>query len=211
MDTHLIRFLAADKLELKGLWCGPRRPRRVFIYIHGLAGEALSGLPLAEKLIDSRTAVFSFANRGSGTVNSFRQHCGHSQVYKIAGMAHEVFTECVADIAGAVKVAQTMKVPEIFLLGHSTGCQKSVYYLAQKPKSPVTGAVLLAPISDYASVVTGPEQKIYRRALNFARKEVRAGRTQTMLPSEIWEQPMDAQRFLSLYDVPNTGTGTEAK
>lgn len=87
----------------------------------------------------------------------------------------------------------------IFLLGHSTGCQKSIYYLAKRPRSRVKGAILLAPISDYSDVAAKLDQPEYRRALAAAERLKRMGKPHALLPAGLWPTPLDAQRFLSLY------------
>jgi pimeloyl-ACP methyl ester carboxylesterase len=115
------------------------------------------------------------------------------------GAAHEVFADCVDDIEGAIKFAKRYG-KDIFLAGHSTGCQKSIYWAFKKKKG-VRGIILLAPVSDYAATVMldGPQKM--RTALSHARSSIRNGKKHELLPESVWEWGLlaDAQRYVSLY------------
>lgn len=119
---------------------------------------------------------------------------------KLAGETHEIFTECVYDLQGAIDYVRGVGVENIFLAGHSTGCQKSIYYLSKKGKqNQVKGVILLAPISDYAASQKLDDRKQLLLAEKKARELVEKGSQHEILPKEIWPQTHDAQRFLSLY------------
>ncbi len=114
---------------------------------------------------------------------------------------HEIFTDCVDDIDAAVRFAKSRGAKEIFLLGHSTGCQKSVYWASKRRgERAVKGIVLLAPISDYASQRDIDKKGMLRKGQLHARKLVQKGEDHTLMPAALGgEFPCDAQRFLSLY------------
>lgn len=199
---RLITIATPRHLLLNGLWFGSLRPQTVYIYLHGLSGTFFYQSELTASLADKRTAVISFNNRGSGLTNGYRRLNSRSaQGYDhvLGGVQHEVFTDCRDDIAGAVAYARRLGARRIFLIGHSTGCQKSVYYLAHKPDPRVKGAVLLAPLSDYSTVSQDGSPAAYRRSLSAARRLVKAGKPHTLLPEGFWPLVYDAQRFLSLY------------
>lgn len=199
MSISLLSFPAAKNLRLNGVWLGKSKPETLYIFIHGLGGSIFSRAPLTALLASGSAAVLAFNNRGSGTINYLKQKKGEKKNYFPAGMAHEVFGDCADDIDGAVAYARAQGVKRIFLLGHSTGCQKSVYYLAKRPKTAVRGAVLLAPISDYADVLKREKKQKYGRALTAAKRLQAQGRFHDLLPASVWPAPLDAQRFLSLY------------
>ena len=200
LPIKIIGFETPRRVFLQGLQLGADKPSRVYIFIHGLGGSIFSRIDLLSRLADKSSAVITFNNRGSGLINGFKRRRGNKYQYAgLGGLAHEVFSDCVDDISGAVDYALNLGVRDVFLIGHSTGCQKSVYYLAKKKNSPVKGAVLLAPVSDYAALQKEVEPVVYRRALKEAKKLVAAGRSHALLPAEAWRHPIDAQRFLSLY------------
>jgi alpha-beta hydrolase superfamily lysophospholipase len=140
--------------------------------------------------------VLTFSNRGHDIVTNVKQKVGLERKYHQAGMAHEVFTDCVDDIEGALRFARTQGAKKIYLTGHSTGCQKSIYYAFKKKDPKVAGIILLAPLSDYAGDRKKPQ---LRKAVAHAKRMVKAGKADELLPPGMWWHYADAQRLLSLY------------
>lgn len=199
MDDSLKVFTTPKGIQLQGVWLGSRHPRNLFIFVHGLGGSLFSRAPLLSLLASSKDAVFTFSNRGSGTINYFKRTKGKKKDYIKAGVAHEKFSDCIDDLDGVLSEARKAKPDNIFLVGHSTGCQKIIYYLAKKPRARVKGAILLAPISDYSGRFLSLGESGYKKALSKAKSLFNSGRPHELLPEKIWPETMDAQRFLSLY------------
>lgn len=199
-DYHIASLQTPKKFLLQGLWLGSSKPHTVYIFVHGLGSTLFSQITLAQSLVAKDTAVLVFNNRGNGIVSGIKRITNTKKGYtrETLGAAHEVFEDCVDDLDGAVAYAHTHGAKRIILVGHSTGCQKSVYYLYKKKNSPVSGAVLLAPMSDYASSVKETPPKMLARAVAYATKLVAAGKPHELLPTSVWPQTCDAQRFLSL-------------
>lgn len=196
-STNIIEIQTPKKFLLNGFWFGPKNPSTAIIWIHGLASSAFSKLGIVEKLVGRDTAVITFNNRGSATVNRTRKINPKKKggmEYVLSGGAHEVFTESIDDIQGAIDFARKQGAKKIFLAGHSTGAQKSAYFAAKKGKS-VSGIILLAPMSDYAGAVK-EDAKALKDGVKAARMLVAAGKGTTIVPG--WWT--DAQRFLSLYN-----------
>ncbi len=191
------------KIRLNGLWLGPRKPKQVIVWVHGLGSSMFSKLFIADQLVDTSTAVLMFNNRGHDKVASGSS--GRNKRIR-QGAAHEIFTECVDDIQGALNFAKNAGVKNIFLAGHSTGCQKSAYWGAKKGTG-IRGIILLAPMSDYASERTAQGNAALKRAEAVALRYVKAGKKSVLLPEDVWSWSWlaDAQRYLSLY----SGTSAE--
>lgn len=203
MNCQVIKIKTPKKYLLDALYFGPLKADRLFIFIHGLGGNLFSKIDLFESLVDKKTAVLAFNNRGHGAINRISREdkrTARGYVNHTMGFSHEIFSDCVDDLEGAVNFAFKTKAKSIFLIGHSTGCQKTVYYLAKKQKSPVQGAILLAPMSDYASMVFNTKGTLYKKLITIALKMVLDKRGKELMPSHLWSVPIDAQRFLSLYD-----------
>jgi pimeloyl-ACP methyl ester carboxylesterase len=207
--VQLAEIHTPKKFILNGIWYGPKRAQCVFIYVHGLGGNMLNSVArsLAPELTDQNCAYLSFNNRGYGTVskaykNKPKTKKGYESV--LAGAAHEVFEECVDDIEGAVQYARAHGAKQVFLIGHSTGCQKSIYWAHKKGKG-VDGIVLLAPVSDYPAMKKIAGAPALKRAGSAAQKLVAKKKKHALLPLSIWPELVDAQRFLSLY----SGKGNE--
>jgi pimeloyl-ACP methyl ester carboxylesterase len=198
-----VQFITPRKYLLDGLWYGGSKPRRAIVFVHGLGSSAFAHHDYLAPLADRKTAVIFFNNRGHDQVSRIKRagsRVARKRKSLLAGAAHEVFADCADDIRGVVNLLRRKGVKQVYLVGHSTGCQKSVYYLGAKPgRKSVRGAVLLCPVSDYAAVRKSADPVRLRRAQAAARKLVRERKFHTYVPPEIWPDPVDAQRFLGLY------------
>ncbi|OGG53937.1 hypothetical protein A2851_03465 [Candidatus Kaiserbacteria bacterium RIFCSPHIGHO2_01_FULL_53_29] len=195
--AYVVEIVTPKKFILNGLWFGPKKPKRVIIWIHGLGSSMFGKLLIADELVDHETAVLVFNNRGHNKVASV-SGVGGKRIK--GGAAHEVFTDCIDDIEGAINFARHAGVKNIYLAGHSTGSQKSAYWGYKKGKR-VKGIILLAPMSDYSAATMLSGKRAVTRAAEVARKLVRKGRAHDLLPADVWDWKLlaDAQRFLSLY------------
>ena len=192
------------KFKLNGVWYGPKKAKRVVILVHGLGGNMLNSVAslFASVLTNTETAVLSFNNRGHGLVSKAYKSAPKTKkgyVRITAGSVHEVFEDCVDDIDGAVQYARAHGAKEVYLAGHSTGCQKSVYWAFKRKSSGVKGIILLAPISYYAGMRMEAGDKAINKALAVARKLVAEKKDHHLLPTNVWSAMIDAQRFVSLY------------
>lgn len=199
---HLVEIETPKKYLLNGLWFGPRKAKRAVVFVHGLSGSVFSMQYVVQALARGDTAVLAFNNRGFGVINRVKRRRGKKTVSETIGAAHERFADCADDVQGAVDFARSAGAREIFVAGHSTGCQKAVYWAsrAKRPRN-VRGIVLLAPVSDYAAALKTDRGGRLRRATHHALRLIRAGKSNELMPAQFlttWSYD-DAQRFLSLY------------
>jgi len=207
INSTIIKIQTPKGFLLNGLLLGPEKAKTAYIFIHGLGGSLFSQTELLYKLASENSSVLTFDNRGNAVVKTvFQNYPRNSKKYKkhIIGSAHEVFADCLDDIDGAVQYAINLGAKNIFLVGHSTGCQKSIYYLAKRIKTQVKGAVLLAPMSDFADTYAYTGRKMYNKAVLYSKKLVSRGKPHELLPLNVWPDLIDAQRFLSLYTPDST-------
>ena len=196
-----VEIVTSKSVLLHGLWFGSKRARRVVIVVHGLGSSLWKNLffSLAKGLARGRTAVLIFNNRGHDRMSGLYRAGRSRSKRKWAGGASEVFTDCVDDIEGVIRFARKQGAKRVFLVGHSTGCQKSVYWAYKKKGRGVRGIVLLAPLSDYSVALRDDKNGRLARATKYARALVRQGKKHELLPQSIWPAIDDAHRFLSLY------------
>ncbi len=207
MKFELIKFSTAKKIELFGFYLGKKNPETIYIFIHGLGSSVLRKADLYQHLVGKNSSVLAFNNCGSDIIARFNQIKGRrSEDYKskTIGSAHEKFVDSFDDISGAVLWAKKLKPKKIILVGHSTGCQKSIYYLSKNYDKKVKGVALLSPISDLAGVLNMVSLKQFKKAKSFAQKRIKEKREKELLPLSIWPSYIDAQRFLSLYSKNST-------
>lgn len=199
--AHIVSITTPEGVQLDGIWYGPKKAQKIFIVIHGLGSSVFSNNGLFAPLADDKTAVLMFNNRGHDKVTRIRKRdLRRKKGYRsiVAGASHEIFTDCRDDIAGAINVALSHGVQEVILIGHSTGCQKAVYYLSHSPRVPIKKLILLSPLSDSAGIRTMLLPDDLKRLQNHARQLVDSGKPHTLLPQSDWPPLDDAQRFLSL-------------
>lgn len=194
--AHVIEIQTPKKFLLNGLLFGPVKPKKVIILIHGLGSSAFSKLRIVDELINKETAVLTFNNRGHDRVSNLVPLNGKRGA--LAGEAYEVFTESVDDIDGAIRAARKTGAKEIYLAGHSTGCQKAAYWAYTKKGKGIQGIILLAPLSDYAASVMQNTKGRLAKATAHARKLVKAKKGNELMPTALWSELHSAQRFLSL-------------
>jgi len=199
----VIEIATPKKYLLDGLWFGSQKAKKAIIFIHGLSSSAFSGHKLIVPLADKNTAVVTFSNRGHDKISKLKKIDKRKKkgyVSKRAGGTHEIFTECADDIQGAVNFVKDKGIEEIYLAGHSTGCQKSVYYLSRRGKQKlIKGVILLAPMSDYASALKFDKDDQLKKITKIAKELINKKRPHEILPLNVWPDMDDAQRFLSLY------------
>ena len=185
---------------LRGLWFGPKKPKRVIVWVHGLSSSAFSMMHITSKLADTHTAVLAFNNRGFEKIADVKRVVGKKTKWIRAGAAHEVFTDCVDDIQGAINFARKAGAKRIFLGGHSTGCQKSIYWAYKTSGRGVHGIILLAPVSDYAVALAQDKNSTLEKLTKIAQRMVKSGKKHELMPKSVLNDGSlcDAQRFLSL-------------
>jgi len=202
MPCFAIEIVTPKKVRLKGLWLGPKKAKRVIVWVHGIGSSMFSKLDISEKLTGSKTAVLVFNNRGHDTVSRIA-YANETRIgaTELGGGASEVFTDCVDDIQGAINFAKKNGGKEIYLAGHSTGCQKSIYWASRTRGRGVKGIILLAPISDLSADMYLQGKRKVERAIKAARIMVKQGRKHEFLAPKLWPELVDAQRFLSLHTI----------
>lgn len=170
--------------RLDGFWRHDARLRkRLLVFVHGMGGNFYRSRLKKELMVRCAGEGFdmlSFDNRGAGE-----------------GVRDERFGWCVADIEAALAFGREAGYERFVLAGHSTGCQKIVYYQALRKDPRVAALVLLGPGDDYAIV----RRDLGRRYAYWARKAralERAGRGAEALPACCLG--FSARRFLSIAD-----------
>lgn len=197
-----VKIQTPKKFLLDGLLLNQNNKNAFYIFVHGLGGNLFSQIELLQKIAGTKNSVLTFNNRGNGIISKIKQiDTKDKRGYKThnIGMAHEVFEDSVDDIEGAVNYVSKLGAKNIVLIGHSTGCQKSIYYLSKKNNPLIKGVVLLAPMSDFADTFAFTDKKVYQKAVAYAKNKISQDNPHDLLPSNIWAQTIDAQRFLSLY------------
>ncbi|KAK9236940.1 hypothetical protein V1525DRAFT_405455 [Lipomyces kononenkoae] len=110
-----------------------------------------------------------------------------------------------SEIEEAVSYFSKLRGGKVVLMGHSTGCQDTIYYLTRHAtsldNSKLTAGILQAPVSDREAMLhLFPDQ--YSELLEYAVSEANSGRGQEFLPKKysdlFFSTPITANRWISL-------------
>lgn len=198
---RLVRFAAADGVELAGLLYEPRKPStRAAIWLHGTGGASIFDASRTNILGDAFTArgvaFFPFNNRGAHLIRRLRK--GTKRIG--GGMAYEVIRDCVHDIDGAIRELRSRGYRDITLIGHSTGANKIAVYDHYRPRNTAKRYILLAGGDDTGLMYEQFGVRKFARVLEKARAMIRERRGDDLAPQAV--SPM-LMSWRSLYDMLN--------
>ncbi|MFY9463139.1 MAG: alpha/beta fold hydrolase [Candidatus Sungiibacteriota bacterium] len=147
----LTKIKTRDNVILDGIAVLPRRRSdTALVWIHGLGSSFARNQTLIKELsgqcVKNRIAYFKFNTRGHDIVNR-----NASKGDTLYGAGFEKFEECVSDIRAMIGYTRKLGYKKIILAGHSTGANKSLYYLYKTKDRAVKGLILLGPVNDIAA------------------------------------------------------------
>jgi pimeloyl-ACP methyl ester carboxylesterase len=165
----------------------PEKNSPMLVFVHGM-GSNFYRSALKKAFLEAAPAlglaVLSFNNRGAER-----------------GTEDEPFRSCLPDLDAAAEFARRQGHRKMVFIGHSTGCQKIVYWQAKRKHPAVAGLVLLGPADDYA-VTRRDLGARFEQKVAWAKKKVAAGKGAAQVAG-LYER-FTAKRFLSLADVRAT-------
>ena len=187
-EGALVAFPAAGGRTVRMLdgfyRAAPKKNEQVLIFVHGM-GSNFYRSALKKAFLEVAPArglgILSFNNRGAER-----------------GTEDEKFSTCLPDLDAAAEFARRHGYRQMVFAGHSTGCQKIVFWQAKRQHPAVAGLVLLAPADDFA-VSKRDLGKRFETKVAWAKKQVAAGRPDAPV-SGLYER-FTASRFLSVADV----------
>lgn len=189
IDGALVELCAKGcKRPLDGFWArSDRRSPTLAIFVHGMHSNFYrSAFKKAFlRLLPARGIdVLSFNNRGA-------EH----------QTADEVFEHCRFDLDSAIAFGRSRGYRRFILIGHSTGCQKALYYVRLRRPLDVQALVFAAPGDDYA-IARRELGARFSTAVRVARRMVNQGQGRKIL--RLQGEPaflgFTARRFLSIAD-----------
>lgn len=200
---RLVRFEAADGVELTGLlYEPPRRGRRAAVFVHGTGGASIFDSRRTNLLADvfrgAGVAFFPFNNRGAHLLRRLRRAGKRKSVP--GGMAHEVIRGCVPDLDGAIAELRRRGYRDVTLIGHSTGANKIAVYDHYRPRNAAKRYVLLAGGDDTGLLYEQLGPRRFASALEKARARIRERRGEELVPPSVSGLPMSWRSF---YDMAN--------
>lgn len=201
--AELHQIITKDGIPLEGLLFQPNRKGKTAAVWFGGLTSRFSKNPertnvLADIFIKNGISFATFDHRGLGVINSFKTGKGKNKKYILGGTTFEKFEHSVLDIEAILIFLRKRGYKKIFLLGHSTGANKTAYYIWKRGGYGVTGAVLLGPLSDIPGIKAELGRK-YFTVLKTAGKMVKKSRGKELLPFKLVNGAFwSAERFWSI-------------
>lgn len=180
---HLVTLTTRcrSRRNLDGFWVtGKQRSQKLLIFVHGMGSNFYKSRfkKAWMKLAPARGLdVFCFNNRGCES-----------------DVTIEHFPDCLHDLDAALEFALSEGYRDVFLLGHSTGCQKITFYFhKRKPRS--VRALLLTALGDDLAIARRDLGRSYPGWIQRAQQLVAQGKGDHKLPAKC--MGFSAKRFLS--------------
>lgn len=178
------------------------------IEIHGMSGNFIENYyanVLGEKLAAKGYGFIYGHNRGYCHVNDIATKPAKTDDngwnYTRIGEAYELFEDSPKDVATWIAKAQELGYKKIILLGHSLGCNKTIYYLHKNPEADIAGVILASPPDMVGLVELEKYQPNHQKLLRQSRELVQAGKPREVLDGKIWDwYEISAQTYLSLFE-----------
>lgn len=120
------------------------------------------------------------------------------------GTFDERFSDCLYDLDAIRDWAARRGMGRVVWVGHSTGCQKSVFWQARRRAAETAGIVLLAPADDNA-ILKRDWGALFARKVAWARRQVAEGKGDVAV--ERGYERFSARRFLSVAEESRAEAG----
>ncbi len=202
MLSEFIKITSSDGLIHHGLLFSPgEKTSKAIIHVHGLAGNFYenSFIPVMARAYTGRGKAFMpVNNRGHDYMSDIEKiDTARSRSVK-GGGAYERFEECVFDISSSVSFLNERGISRICLQGHSTGCNKIVFYLNREPVKEAFSIALISPCDDIALMSSEKGNK-FTEGLKRANSLCAQGLPGKLLEPELVFYPMSARTYLDYF------------
>jgi pimeloyl-ACP methyl ester carboxylesterase len=209
MKMDFIYTRTKDDLRLMGVHYEPDKKDVAVLFVHGMSGNIIEnyfGHVLGKILSQNKTGFIYSHNRGYNHINDIatseiKKDGGYKTVR--IGVNYEVFEDCLLDIESWIKTVKELGYKKIILMGHSLGCNKTIYYLYKRNPKNITGLILASPPDMIGQLK--PAHHPNNKALFIeARKNVKHNKQRKILSKPIWNWfNLSSQTFLSLFTKGN--------
>ena len=209
MNIATTFFKATDGVDLKGvMYKNQSKTNKVLISIHGMATNCLKERDekIAEKANELNIDFFAFNNRGHDIVNYIKKENQEKQ--ELAGTAYEEISESYNDIVGAINYATSHGYEEIYIMGHSLGCTKTIYTYnklieekQEKTLERIKGIILLSLV-DIPLALQVYLKDDFPVMVTYAKNMKKEKMENQLMPEESFIHPISVKTFLR-YAIEN--------
>lgn len=210
MNNIQTAFLkATDGVDLKGIiYKTKNQTNKILISVHGMATNFIKERDekIAENINELNIDLLAFNNRGHDLVNYIKKDSKEST--ELSGTSYEEISECYEDIVGTINYAISQGYTEIYIMGHSLGCTKTIYTynkLIEENKteilSKIKGVILLSLV-DIPLALQVYLKEDFPVMVTYAKNMKREGLENQLMPEESFIHPISVKTFLR-YAIDN--------
>lgn len=209
MNIETTFFKATDGVNLKGIiYKSQGKTQKILISTHGMATNCIKERDekIAEKVNEINIDFLAFNNRGHDLTNYIKKE--NKEKKELAGTSYEEISECYEDILGAINYATQNNYTEIYLMGHSLGCTKTIYTYnklleenQEEILNKIKGIILLSLVDIPLAI------QIYLRdnfpaMITYAKNMKKEKMENMLMPKESFIHPISVKTFLR-YAIDN--------
>ncbi|MCI8640387.1 MAG: DUF1749 domain-containing protein [Clostridia bacterium] len=211
MNIETIFFKAIDEIKLKGMiYHSNKESKNILISIHGMATNCLKQRDeeISKEINQDNIDMLVFNNRGHDLINYINKITPEGRKDILGGTAYEDISECYYDILGAIKYCLNKGYEKIYLMGHSLGSTKIVYFYQRLLKENeekiiehIKGIILLSLI-DIPKALQVYLREEFPAMVTYAKNMKKEGMENQLMPEKSFIHPISVKTFLS-YSIEN--------
>ena len=208
-NTETIFFKAQDGVILNGImYKNTNKTAKIIISVHGMATNCIKKRDeiIAKKANEINIDFLAFNNRGHDLVNYIKKESEEKP--ELAGTAYEEIAESYEDIVGAINYAIEQGYKEIYIIGHSLGCTKTIYtynkLIEENEKGileKIKGIILLSLV-DIPLAIQVYLKDDFPVMVTYAKNMKREKMENQLMPAESFIHPISVKTFLR-YAIEN--------
>ena len=204
MNIKMVHFKATDNVKLSGLmYKSNKETKKILISVHGMATNCLKHRDevIAEKLTKN-IDMLAFNNRGHDLTSYIKKERDGKKQKMLAGTSYEEISECYNDILGSINYCIENGYEEIYIMGHSLGCTKTIYTynkLIQENNKEILDkikGVLLLSLVDIPKALQIYLNDNFPAMVTYAKNMRKEGLDNLLMPEKSFIHPISVKTFL---------------
>ena len=204
MNIKMVHFKATDNVKLSGLmYKSNKETKKILISVHGMATNCLKHRDevIAEKLTKN-IDMLAFNNRGHDLTSYIKKEKEGKKQKMLAGTSYEEISECYNDILGSINYCIENGYEEIYIMGHSLGCTKTIYTynkLIQENNKEILDkikGVLLLSLLDIPKALQIYLNDNFPAMVTYAKNMKKEGLDNLLMPEKSFIHPISVKTFL---------------
>ncbi|MCR4330204.1 MAG: alpha/beta hydrolase [Candidatus Roizmanbacteria bacterium] len=209
MDNTRINILhiwTEDNLRLQGVHYDSGSKNTCVLCIHGMSGNFIENYfasVLGDTLSNQNIGFVYGHNRGYNHINDIvkKEADGKFKTVRIGAM-YERFEESINDIDAWLNEVKRLGYKKVVLLGHSLGCNKTIYFYSKKQPKDIAGVVLASPPDMVGLFEKTEYQPNHKELLSEAISNIKDGNPRKLVSGTVWDwYQLSSQTYFDLSET----------